>query len=530
MLYSGAVEAAAGMVVNGTVSSFTSKYNMQEGLDVTLHNLQQEVIKIQCAINAARRRRITEKKLLEWTASLINAVCLGNYYIRILKGQNPHDPLMIANQGMSNLSISPSHRAAKRRRTIKTLIFGDKMLKELQDTLKKLKDIDIITFILMVNAQPERPIRTYLYMDHNRLIYRDRERDQVMNFLFQPSMAGERNFTVLPIVGPWAVGKTSLALHCFLDPKVQNHFSLKIYIPTSGISYSPILGLPTIFAEILWALYGSGEVTRFDMNTQIAMIKQRLSSEKILLLIDDVPVECVESMAWAALWDCLNCGKQGSKVIFVGNLYAYNEYKRDANFGSVTPIVLDGFWEDEYMLFFKEHAFGSTDPDEFPELEEMGREIAKRMDGSIWGAKILGELLRDNLSASFWSKFLHDDILSAESFQDGKYMIDPVIQTISRLLPRRLQILYASAYEEQLFPSHEPIKSFRELMVLDPDHCTPDTVDWFSCEALKILVTKHVFLNECTVYTMVCSNEHVFPDEFCTPLNWISPTLNPFIY
>jgi hypothetical protein len=51
MLYSGAVEATAGTVVSSIVSSLTSIYEMQNGLDMILYSLQQEVMKIQCAIN-----------------------------------------------------------------------------------------------------------------------------------------------------------------------------------------------------------------------------------------------------------------------------------------------------------------------------------------------------------------------------------------------------------------------------------------------------------------------------------------------
>jgi hypothetical protein len=77
MLYSGAVEAAAGTAVSSVLSSVTSTNEMQEGIDLTLYSLQHEILKIQCAINAARRRRITEPKLLELLAFLIDAVNLG---------------------------------------------------------------------------------------------------------------------------------------------------------------------------------------------------------------------------------------------------------------------------------------------------------------------------------------------------------------------------------------------------------------------------------------------------------------------
>jgi hypothetical protein len=107
MFYSGAVEAAAGTIVSGAFSSVTSGYEMQEGLDVTLYSLQQEVIKIQSGIDAARGRRITNQKLLEWLAQLINASYLGEYYYRTFENRRSHPPMLAGTEGTSNFLIAP---------------------------------------------------------------------------------------------------------------------------------------------------------------------------------------------------------------------------------------------------------------------------------------------------------------------------------------------------------------------------------------------------------------------------------------
>ncbi|KAJ4772536.1 hypothetical protein LUZ62_056793 [Rhynchospora pubera] len=214
MFYSGAVEAAAGTIISGAVSSVTSTFQMQDGIEVTLYSLQQELMKIQCAINAARGRRITDHMLLEWLGQIINASYLGNYIYRTFKHQNIL-PLMIESEGMDNLDIYLDYPSAKRQRTITTLLFGDEEQMKLHDVLKTLKSIDIYAFLLMVNAQPERPMKTYLYMDRNGLFKMDIERQLVMNFLFEPNKTGDSNVSLLPIVGSAGGGKTSLAVHCF---------------------------------------------------------------------------------------------------------------------------------------------------------------------------------------------------------------------------------------------------------------------------------------------------------------------------
>lgn len=483
LLYSGAVEAAAGTVVSGAISSLASTYEMHERLDVILYSLEQEVIKIQCAINAARRRRITDQTLLQWLAKLIDAAYLGDYYHRTFKNRNSL-PSTIPSEGTSNLAILPSNRAAKRQRTIKSLFLGDEENRNLHDLLKMLKSIDVPAFLLMVNAQPEKPVRSNRYLDNNRLLNRDKEREEVMNFLFEPSKAGGNNVNILPIIGSWGVGKTSLALHSFYDPKVQMHFSLKIYISSTYIGCSRTL-------EGILEQCDSTCTTNFeDENTLLAMLKQNLSSERFLLIIDNVL--CVDSMFWSVFWNCLSCAKQGSKVIFVSHSTVYNMYEKIINPQTQKPIVLNGFFEDEYMLFFEEHAFGSADPEDFPELAKLGWEIAKKMNGSIWGAKILGELLRDNLNTPFWSNFSRDSFLNS-GFQ-------PIMKTIFRLLPKRLEL---KVVWFDIHSRNHELKSLRELMILDPDQSRIG-IKQGKNNFMELSVTKHVFLNECTVITSIC--------------------------
>ncbi|KAJ4786443.1 Disease resistance protein RGA2 [Rhynchospora pubera] len=497
MFYSGAVEAAAGTIVSGAVSSVTSTFQMQDGIEVTLYSLQQELMKIQCAINAARERRITDQMLLEWLGQIINASYLGNYIYRTFKHQNTL-PLMIESEGMDNLDIYLDYPSAKRQRTITTLLFGDEEQVKLHDVLKMLKSIDIYAFLLMVNAQPERPMKTYLYMDRNGLFKMDIERQQVMNFLFEPNKTGDSNVSLLPIVGSAGGGKTSLAVHCFYDTKVKIHFSLKIYIGSTHNMLKKIQGFPVVLNEIIEQCHSTC-TTNYDVNTLLAMLKQNLRSERFLLVLDHVwDVDCT---LWNALWDCLTCGKQGSKVIFIPHLSLYNEYNKIVSTGEVKPIELDGFCDDEYMVFFKEHAFGSADPEDYPELEKIGMKIVKKMNGSIWGAKILGELLRDNLNVPFWSNFLQAGLLSPQA--SGKD-IWPVIKTMSLLLSKSLKVigLVRGTGPVEHHPSHE-VKTFRELMVLGHNYCTPVIKEGKYC-VVELLVSEHVFPNRCEIFTAIC--------------------------
>ncbi|XP_078172887.1 putative disease resistance protein RGA3 [Carex rostrata] len=501
MIYSGAVEEVGGMIVSGAFSSVMSRYETQEGLDVILYSLKHEVNKIKSAITIARGRRITNQQLLDWLADIINAAYRGEYYYRTFKNWSSLPPMLAGTEGTGNLLIDPISRPAKRQRTIRTFLFNNDKHRELHDALKMVNSIDMNAFLLMVNVLPERPMKRYLYMEPTRLVNRCKEKEEVMKFLFQPSMAGENNVDILPIVGSDGVGKTTLALHCFYDPKVQNQFSLKIYTQFSQIDYSgDKLSSPPLILQIILKELTNTWITNFDEKTLLAMLKQNLSSERLLLVMDDV--QFVDSEIWNALLGCLRCAKQGSKVIFISGSWSYAEYKSIRAVGTVKPIMMEGFSEDEYMLFFKEHAFGSADAEDHPELAKMGEEIAKKVNGSIWGAKILGEILRDNLNAPFWSIFLRDGFLRA-LFPYSKG-IGPVIETISQLLPKRLRMVGYSIWQSTSYGESGVLhRSFRELMVLSPKYCTP-VINEGKNHEVDFLVTKHFNLHESLVFYAMC--------------------------
>ncbi|KAJ4745914.1 hypothetical protein LUZ62_080319 [Rhynchospora pubera] len=441
-------EKAADMIISGVASPFISRFQMQQDLDVCLNMLEEQLLKLNAAFVEARQRRITNPELLEWWAKLIADSYRGDYYHRTIKHRNsPPD---------CEDTDSFTNRSAKRRRinnSIRTLLFGDEEMQNLYDVLKRLQAIDVHSFLQMVHAQPRRSMRTYLYMDRERLFGRDKEIQQVMNFLLKPIKTGENNVSFLPIVCPRPQGKTSLALRCFYDSKVQDHFTLKIYIRCSGITMK--LGLnncihftycfDNICKEIQKKCKSrvtqSWETNYNDRNTLQAMLKQNLSSQRFLLVLD--AFAGLDSMVLNDLWECLNCGEKGSKVIIVSSIFHYDSYYKNGHIGRyenkiVCPVemalTIDDFSEDEYFKCFCEYALGGAHPDDYPNLARMGREMVKKMNGSIWAVTILGEILRENLYAKFWSKFLRVLSDSWQSKLECKNVMVPALHHIGKIL------------------------------------------------------------------------------------------------
>ncbi|KAJ4766124.1 Disease resistance protein RGA2 [Rhynchospora pubera] len=123
------------------------------------------------------------------------------------------------------------------------------------------------------------------------------------------------------------------------------------------------------------SLHGESLLFEEDLFELQWLIKQKLKKEKFLIVLDDVLQ--VDQITWSVLHDYLSCGKEGSKVIA-----ASPSKEAVIKFDTVEPIELMGFQKEEYWFFFRDHAFGSAKPEHHPKLAIIGREIAKRMQGS----------------------------------------------------------------------------------------------------------------------------------------------------
>lgn len=108
----------------------------------------------------------------------------------------------------------------------------------------------------------------------------------------------------------------------------------------------------------------------------------------------------ISKAAWASLCASLRSTAPGSKIIVV------SENDGVADLGTAAAMRVKPLPREEYWYFFRSLAFGGNDPGEHPELAALGRQIAAALHGSFFGAKVLGGLLRMNLSARFWRAVL----------------------------------------------------------------------------------------------------------------------------
>lgn len=433
-------------IVSKGSSFIIDGYSKYTSVDENLETIKQLLPKIKSAMEESEGRWITNEQLLQWLRTLIHTAYQADYvletfrYRRMLENEKARKKITKASK-TKNYIPSP-HNIAKRIRTsfkcAKSMVMGDEEITQLSNVLQRLKRAvyDVSEFRkLLEKCQPiiSRTIRTPLYMEKGRVFSRQVEMERVINFLLLPSTRDDQRVDILPLLGAEGMGKTTLTLHACNNERVRNHFSLIIFISVLCIETKSdfVLVLRKILNQSCCSDNFHDEDNLFRLQL---LINQQLKKERFLIVLDDVLD--VDQITWSVLHDYLSCGKEGSKVL------ATSPSKEAViKFGTVEPIELTGFRKEEYWFFFKEHAFGSTNPDNHPKLAIIGREIAKRMQGSPRAAKILGKLLRDKLCFQHWVNVLK--ILLEHKLWVSCTVFD-VCSMVLRLMPGRFQLLRVS--------------------------------------------------------------------------------------
>ncbi|KAL0440922.1 UNVERIFIED_CONTAM: putative late blight resistance proteinR1A-10 [Sesamum radiatum] len=195
---------------------------------------------------------------------------------------------------------------------------------------------------------------------------------------------GEPDLQILPIVGMGGIGKTTLAQNIFENTYIQHHFDKRIWVTVSQ-EYS--------LREILLRLTNDGK----ESSETLAELKDRLHKmlfrRRYLIVMDDV---------WDIdVWNELN-------RFFPNNM---NESRilvttRISNVGvslaSQEPYSIDFLNEEKSWDLFCQETF-AQEGCPYPELEEIGKNIAKSCDGLPLTIVVIGGLLANsNMKREYW--------------------------------------------------------------------------------------------------------------------------------
>ncbi|CAN6567180.1 unnamed protein product [Malus baccata var. baccata] len=259
-------------------------------------------------------------------------------------------------------------------------------LKKINASLVDLKNCAPIMELVSAPSQAMRSIReTNSSIGDEIIVGRDEAASNILATLTS-SEVNQENLSVMAIVGMPGLGKTTLAKLVFNKDEISTHFEEKIWIYVSNT-----FDVDSILHRIL-EYVKCGTVDTQSQAAVLKSLRERLTEKRCLLVLDDVWNE--DSEKWSKLMSCL------SKLHFArgSTILVTTCSSKVATITGTLPRYDLGFLsEDECWSILKGRAFVDDTTPTYPDLEKVGREIAKACAGLPSVAKFTLFCLKSNL-------------------------------------------------------------------------------------------------------------------------------------
>nr|CAB3478149.1 unnamed protein product [Digitaria exilis] len=388
------VSAIVSDLLSRALSMAIDKYckgSKAEEAEAKLQRLERVLLRINSTIEAAEGRHITNQAMLRMLEMLRQGMYEGHYMLDTFRYRRDLGGDEVVSGGAAvalprlnsvrHLLSFPINGNTKNTgldaESVKKL---DKMLGSLERMIS-----DTVEFVIFLEGYPRvcrQPYDTHLILD-KIMFCRQAEMETVINFLLRPEItAGNGNLGVLPVVGAARVGKSTLVEHVCLDERVRGHFSSIVLFTGDDLGAGNFSALNVV----------SGVIKHRDITAQSSGTGRSLA---IIELSGDM-----EEETWRRLYSSASSMGHGSKIIVT------SRSDKIVAFGTVQALRLKFLTTESYWYFFKALAFGSTNPDDQPDLASVGMEIAMLLKGVFTAANIVSRLLRDNLNTKSWRRVL----------------------------------------------------------------------------------------------------------------------------
>ncbi|CAN6586419.1 unnamed protein product [Malus baccata var. baccata] len=305
---------------------------------------------------------------------------------------------------------------------------GIKDIRERLHELTEDKNFADLRTVHLCDHVRENSNTTHSFVRASEVIGRETEKNEVVDLLVQgDDHQGNRNVSVIPIVGFGGLGKTTLAKLVYNDERVVGCFNLRMW---QNVSVD--FDINRLAKEILGSALGTRISEGLSMDQLQEQLRDALKDKKFLLVLDDVWNE--DRIKWTELRDLLIEGaKVGTKI-----LVTTRNIPVASIMGTVgTYINLDVLsFEDSLSLFVK-CAFEGGQERQHPILYEMGEDIVRKCGGVPLAVKTLGSQLYAKTDERQWKLIKDSEIWELE--REGAGHILPALRLSYSQLPSHLK-------------------------------------------------------------------------------------------
>ncbi|XP_044391931.1 putative disease resistance protein RGA4 isoform X1 [Triticum aestivum] len=274
--------------------------------------------------------------------------------------------------------------------------------------------------------------------------------------------------SVLPIVGPGGIGKTTFVQHLYNDARTKKHFHVQVWVCVS--TDFDVLKLTREILGCIPATKGgsisvANETT--NLNQLQISIAERFKSKRFLIVLDDI-WKCDSQDQWKTLLAPFTKGEAKGSMLLVTTRFP----KVADTVKTVDPLELRGLEPNDFFTFFEACIFGEDDKPEHYKDEYAGiaRKIADKLKGSPLAAKTVGRLLHKDLSQKHWNGVLEKHQWLKQQKNDD---IMPSLKISYDCLPFDLKKCFSCCGlfpEDHEFTSSEINKFWVAIGIIDSNH------------------------------------------------------------
>ncbi|CAL4950053.1 unnamed protein product [Urochloa decumbens] len=255
--------------------------------------------------------------------------------------------------------------------------------------------------------------------------------EQTINYMTSGTCS--QTLSVLPIVGPGGIGKTTFTQHLYNDKRTEEHFTVRIWICVS--TNFDVLKLTKEILSCIPADRNEGsnilsEPNNLDRHQKC--ITKRLKSKRFLIVLDDI-WQCSEDK-WVNFLApfTMREAENGSMVIVTTRFPYIAQIVKTTN-----PVNLEGLEPGEFWDFFQACVFGEVKVEhDKEELIDIAIQIASKLKCSPLAAKTVGRLLKKRISWEHWTDILEKKEWLNQTHDDD---IMPALKISYNYLPFHLQ-------------------------------------------------------------------------------------------
>ncbi|XP_047947328.1 putative disease resistance protein RGA3 [Salvia hispanica] len=236
---------------------------------------------------------------------------------------------------------------------------------------------------------------TPLLTRYDQIYDREEDKEKTVQILVN-DVNEDKGISVLPIIGVGGLGKTTLAKLVYNDPRVGEHFDIRIWVYVSKN-----FELKTLLKAMIEYATGSAvAVGLLDVLQRV--LRKLLSQKRYLIVLDDVWNEDQEK--WFKLKNILSCGSTGASIIVTAR-----QNKVAHIMGTLPAHRIKRLSDENCWMLLRSRAFGPNEEVSL-HLEIIGKEIVKKCAGVPLIAEALGGILRFKRTREEWLYVKEDEL------------------------------------------------------------------------------------------------------------------------